>query len=183
MRLIFHGELQKRFGDSFSMSASTVSDAVEGFSRQTDWPQDFPVSIVAGDQWLNTVEALDSQHDEVHIIPSLSGGSGKFTNIILGAAVVVVGIVMLPNPIGVSLIISGSIMMAQGVLALFMKAPKASSKTDPDASKYLNVNQNTVDVGTPLTMAWGLIDLAGHWLSLQSDSSNLAFGMFPVTPS
>jgi hypothetical protein len=30
-------------------------------------------------------------------------------------------------------------------------------------------------------MAWGRIAVAGQWLSLQSDSNNLSFGVFPNT--
>lgn len=183
MRLIFHGELRKLYGDDFVMATDTVGDAIEGFSRQSNWPTTFRVNVIADGERLDSIEKLMDYHDEVHLMPSMSGGGGKFTNIILGAALIVGGLLALPNPIGWSLIISGSIMIAQGVIGLFMKAPKVTSTTDPESSKYLNVNKNTVDVGTPIMMAWGLIDLAGQWLSLQSDSNNLAYGVFPSTPS
>lgn len=185
MRLIFYGELKKRFGESVVMATDTVADAVEGYSRQVDWPHEMRISVVAGQDRLDSMEKLSDYHEEVHLIPAMSGGSGKFTNILLGAALVVGGIIAggFATPIGTSLIISGSLMIAQGVIGLFMKAPKVQSVNDPEASKYLNVNKNTTEVGTLATMAWGRIDLAGQWVSLQSDSNNLAFGVFPAQPA
>jgi hypothetical protein len=180
MRLIFHGQLRTLYGPEVVMCADTITEALEGFSRQQDnWPSNLPVDVVG----FNTPELLKTYADEVHLMPAMQGGGGKWGQIIIGAIIVTVGIFMLPNPIGVSLIISGGLMMAQGVLQLFMKAPTVSKNQDPEASKYLNVNRNTTAVGTPMTLAWGRIDLAGHWLSLQSDSNNLSFGVFPANPT
>lgn len=187
MRLIFHGLLEERFGKSFDMASDTVGEAIEGFSRQRNsWPKDMRLDVVTSDgQRLDSIEKFHDYHEEVHILPAMSGGSGKFFNIILGAALIVGGIALggFGTPIGTSLIISGGLMILQGVAALFMKAPKVTSVNDPEASKYLAVNKNTTAVGTPITLAWGIIDMAGQWLSLQSDSNNLAYGVFPATPS
>lgn len=181
MRLIFHGELRKRFGVSFEMQVDSVASALEGFSRQTDWPKDMPVDVIGFDSH----EKLQEYADEVHIVPAMQGGGGKFFNIIIGAVVVVAGILLMSvNPaLGVSLIVSGSMMILQGVVMLFMKSPKLGKNQDPEASKYLPINRNTVAVGTPITLAWGRIDLAGHWLSLQSDSNNMSAGVFPTNPT
>lgn len=179
MRLIFHGELKHLYGDSFDMKADTVADAIEGFSRQApNWPRDLRI-VVPG---FRSEEKLHTFAEEVHLMPSLSGGGGKWGSIILGAALVVVGILLLPNPIGWSLIVSGGLMMAQGVIQLFLKSPKIKGTSDPEASKYFGVNRNTTEVGTLMTLAWGTIDIYPHWLSLQSDSNNLAYGYFPTTP-
>lgn len=179
MRLIFHGRLRNLFGAEVVMHASTVAEAVEGYSRQVDWPSDMPVEIVG----FNTPEKLRDYAEEVHIMPAMRGGGGKFGSIILGTVLVVAGIILLPSPFGVPLIVSGGLMIVQGVIGLFMKAPKMKGVDDPEASKYLPINRNTTAIGTPITMAWGRIDLAGHWLSLQSDSTNLSFGTFPASPS
>jgi predicted phage tail protein len=182
MRLIFHGTLRQLFGESYEMSAATPAEALEGFSRQVDWPRDITVHLVG----FNTVEKLKDNAEQVHVMPALRGGGGKFGSIILGAAVVAVGVALTvtgAGAVGIPLIISGSLMMVQGVIALFLKSPKLKSVDDPEASKYLPINRNTTAVGTPMTHAWGRIDLAGHWLSLQSDSTNLSFGSFPASPS
>lgn len=181
MRLIFHGQLRDKFGPECFMEANSVADALEGFSRQVDWPKDMLVEVVGHD----TDEKLREKPDEVHIMPSLYGGGGKFGSIILGAVMVVAGVILLPtNPaLGTSLLVSGGLMIAQGVFSLFLKTPKLSKNNDPDGSKYLGVNKNTTDIGTPIVLAWGTIDLSGHWLSLQSDSNNLVYGIFPTNPT
>lgn len=178
MRLIFHGKLQEMYGRQAVMHAATVAEALEGFSRQQeDWPRDMLVDVVGFD----TVEKLKSHAEEVHLMPAMHGGGGKFGSIILGTILVVAGVLLLSTPWGIPLIISGGLMIAQGIIGLFMKSPKMKGVDDPDASKYLAVNKNTTAVGTPMTMAWGRIAVAGQWLSLQSDSNNLSFGVFPNT--
>lgn len=183
MQLIFHGELQKMYGDSFEMQADSVAEALEGFSRQqADWPRDMRVMIVGDNDRLDTAEKLLIHCDVVHLMPSMSGGGGKFGQIIMGA--IVIGVSFIPGigqAVQLSLLISGGLMVLQGVIGLFLQAPKMKSVNDPEASKYLSVNKNTTEVGTPMTMAWGIIDMAGQWLSIQSDSNNLSFGTFPAT--
>jgi predicted phage tail protein len=188
MRLIFHGQLRELYGEYATMVTDVVADALEGFSRQKpDWPKHFPVHVVAGNRLLDSHETLAGYEDEVHLIPALHGGGGKWGSIIIGTIEIVAGIIMLSVPgmqaLGISLIISGTIMVVQGVIQLFMKAPRMDKNQDPDASKYLAINKNTTAIGTPITMAWGRIDVAGHWLSLQSDSSNLSYGVFPTNPT
>lgn len=180
MRLIFHGILRKLYGESVEMHATTVREAIEGFSRQQeDWPKDTRI-VVPGHL---TLESLDSRADEIHLMPSLCGGSGNWTNILIGAALI--GASFIPGvgaALAASMIISGGLMMLQGVMGMFMKAPSYKKNQDPEASKYLAVNKNTTVVGTPITLAYGTVELAGHWLSLQSDSNNLSHGVFPTTP-
>jgi predicted phage tail protein len=182
MQLILHGVLAERYGRTFDMKCSSVADAVNGIARQVDdWPRDMRVVAVGFD----TPGKLLGDTDEkvVHIMPALAGGGGKYGGIILGAVTFAVGFAMVFTGfgahIGISLMVSGAMMMVQGVIQLFLKSPELN-KNDNEGSKYLPVNRNTIAVGTPITMAWGTIDLAGHWLSLQSDSSNLSHGVFPA---
>jgi predicted phage tail protein len=116
---------------------------------------------------------------------TLARSTCKFIGIIIGAAMVVAGILLLPtNPaLGWSLIASGATMILAGVVQLFMKAPTVSKANDPPASKFLGVNKNTTDIGTPIILAWGRVPIAGHWLSIQADSNKLVLGVFPETPT
>lgn len=166
------------------MACDTVADAMEGIARQVPgWDRNLRIAVVGFDD----ERALTTPTDQevVHVMPALAGGGGRFGSIILGAVTFAVGTVLtftgIAPQVGISLMISGGLMMVQGVIGLFMKAPDLS-RNETEASKYLAVNRNTIAVGTPIVMAWGTIDLAGHWLSLQSDSSNLAHGVFPATP-
>lgn len=190
MRLNFHGSLRKQFGDSFEIEASSIADAIEGFSRQVDWPTDTRVLVPGYD----TLEDLrDNAPDEVDLMPAMNGGSGKWTNIILGAAMIGLAFVtggaslaagaLTTTALGGSLLIGGALMIIQGVVGMFMKAPTFETTDDPEASKYIAVNKNTTKAGTPVTIAYGHVRLGGHWLSIQSDSNNLSHGQFPATVS
>jgi len=167
------------------MQADSVAEAVEGYSRQQpSWPRDMRISIVGFD----TEEKLLQGADEIHLMPSLFGGGGKFGTIILGAALIGAAFLtagaagVLAGGLSTSLLVSGGLMVLQGVMGLFMKSPKVGKNEDPEASKYLGINKNTTAVGTPITMAWGRIDIQPHWLSLQSDSTNISYGVFPANP-
>lgn len=175
-----HGALRKKYGDSFVMQSNSAADAIEGLSRQLpDWPKDLHLDVPG----FETEELLRGETDvkEIHLVPTMFGGGGKFTSIILGAALVVAGILALPGPWGIPLIIAGGTMMATGVIQLFMKAPSVSKSNDPAASKYLGLNKNTADIGTYIPLAYGRIKLYGHWVSLQSDADKLVHGIFPTT--
>lgn len=181
MRLNFHGLLRDLYGDSVEMESATIADALEGFSRQqTNWPSDVRIAVVGH----RTEESLQEYADEIDLMPAMMGGGGKFGSILLGA--IMIGVAFIPGvgtALSASLLLSGGLMIAQGVIGLFMKSPKIGKNEDPEASKYLPVNKNTTEIGTPITLAWGRTPLAGHWLSLQSDSSNLSFGNFPNNPT
>jgi predicted phage tail protein len=180
MRVILHGQLREMYGESVTINASSIADAIEGASRQlADWPRTLALNVAG----YNTKEELySSRPDEVHLMPAMQGGSSKVFNFVLGAALIVVG-VLLGGTVGISLIVSGALMIMQGVIQLFMKAPKIDAEDNPEESKYLGLNQNTTANRTPITNAWGLVKLHPHWLSLQSDSSLMAHGSYPVSPT
>jgi predicted phage tail protein len=183
MRLIFHGILKDIVGPEARMEAATIAEAVEGFSRQHPaWPRDITIAIVG---YTEEARIRSESPDEVHIMPALRGGGGKFGSIILGAAVAAVGAALfftgVGTAVGISLMVSGTLMMVQGVIGLFMKAPKMSQAENPEDSKYLGINRNTTAARTPITMAYGRVNLHPHWLSLQSDSNKLTHGRFPAT--
>lgn len=190
MRVIFHGKLRQLYGESFEIHARSVREAVEGLSRQLpDWPRELRLRIPGFD----TEESFEEAAEQIHLMPAMQGGSGKFFGILLGAAMIgaafvtggatLVGGLKAVTALGGSLLVSGGMMILQGVVGLFMKAPTFKRVQDPEASKYVSINQNTTAVGTPVTLAYGRIQLAGHWLSLQSDSNNLIHGSFPVNPT
>jgi len=184
MRLIFHGHLRDHFPASVEMNSRTVADAIEGISTQIpDLPKYLRVEVVGFD----TEAALRAPTDveEVHIIPAMFGGGGKFFNIILGGLMIASALLIpgIGTALSTTLLVNGGLMIAAGVVSLFMKAPTASKSEDPPPSKYLGVTQNTTAQGTRITLACGRVLLAGHWLSLQSDADKLSFGIYPATPT
>lgn len=189
MKIRLHGTLRDRYGPGFDIHADTVAEAVRGLSMQLpDWPRDLQIEIpgFADERLLN--EPTDVR--EIDLVPAMFGGGGKFGKILLGAALIAVAIWnpgiggMILSQAGVTAVASvGIAMMLGGVMGLFMKAPSVSKSEDPPASKYFGLNDNTVDNGTPITMAYGRIKLFGHWLSLQSDADKMVVGVFPGSPT
>ena len=185
MKIVLHGKLKEAFGDSFQIYADSVEDALRAISTQTpDWPEDLLIDVPGFD----TVEKLKAKTDaeEIHLIPAIMGGGGKFGQIIIGAALIAFAVF---NPLGSSALIvnfalaAGTSMALSGIMQLFMKAPKISRSNDPAASKYLGLNKNTTAIGTPIKLAWGTIPPGGHYLSIQSNADNLAHATWPTTPS
>jgi predicted phage tail protein len=168
-------------GDGVTISASSIADAIEGASTQlTNWPRKLALSVVG----YNSVEEMkNNAPDEVHLMPAMTGGSAKVFNFVIGAALIITGILLLGTPFGVPLIVAGATMVLQGIVMLFMKTPKVEAEDNPEDSKYLGLNRNTTAARTPVTIAYGRVKLFPHWLSLQSDSSLMAHGSFPTNPT
>lgn len=197
MKIILHGVLRERFGREFEIKTDVPADAIEGLSRQLpDFPREMRIDVVG----FTTEEQLRSvtDADEIHLMPSMHGGGGKWTAIIIGIALIATAIllpVLAPGAAGLffagtsigmttgMMFMVGASMVLMGVSQLFMKAPTVDKDADPPASKYFGVNKNTAAIGTLITMAWGRIKLGGHWLSIQVDSNNLVTTSFPVTTS
>lgn len=196
MKIILHGQLAKQFGREHHIQTDRVADAVEGLSRQMpDWPRDMLIDVVDHDTTSKILGLTDAK--EIHLVPSMRGGSGKWGKIIVGSALIAA--MFIPGVREITLIAAskaftgvtvGSVLFAvgtslilAGTMQFFMKAPSVSKSSDPPPSKYLGINRNTSGIGTYRGMAAGRIRVAGHWLSLQSDSSSLVFGKFPTTTS
>jgi predicted phage tail protein len=191
MKVRLHGQLAK-LGNEFEINTDVPADAIEGLSRQLpDWPRDMLIDAIGFD----TEDKLraPTEANEIHLMPRMFGGGGKFGKILLGAALI--GVAIATGGAGLSLagvvisqgslFLAGAGMMLAGVSQLFLKAPTIDNggPADPPASKYLGINENTTEIGTLMIQAWGRIKIAGHWLSLQSDSSDLVTTSFPATTS
>jgi predicted phage tail protein len=79
------------------------------------------------------------------------------------------------------LIGSGIAMVLSGVAQLFIKAPSLSKDTDPDASKYLGLSDNTTKLGTLRSYSMGRIKIsAPHVIAVNVDANDLVKGEFPA---
>lgn len=189
MKIVLHGKLKAAFGDSLQIHADSVEDAIRGLTTQIpEWPGDMLIDVPGFD----TIDKLSAKTDagEIHLIPAMMGGGGKFGSILLGAALI--GLSFIPGAQAGTLLLgkfasgvlaSGIGMVISGAIGLFMKAPSISRSNDPPASKYLGVNKNTTEIGTPVKLAWGRIPPYGHYLSIQSNSDNMVHAVWPTNPT
>jgi predicted phage tail protein len=187
MKIILHGILAERFGREFEIQTNVPADAIEGLSRQIpDWPRELLIDVPGfGTEALLRFPTTKS---EIHLVPAMHGGGGKWGQIIMGAALIAVGAVLtwvVPGgaAYGIPLMMTGGGMLLGGVAQFFMKAPSVDKSQDPPASKFLGNSKNTTNIGTLITMAWGRVKLGGHWLSVQVDSNDLVTTSFPATTS
>lgn len=189
MRVTLHGQLREQYGKHFDIQATSVADAIEGLSRQLpDWPTELVLAVPG----FKTAEDLQSLTDipAIDLVPAMFGGGGTFGKIVLGIALIAIAVInpgiggMILSQAGVGAVAGAGIgILLGGIMSIFMRAPTISKSEDPPASKYFGLNMNTAESGTNITMAYGLINLFGHWLSLQSDSDKLVTGVFPTTPT
>ncbi len=184
MKVIPHGIFAK-YG-ALEIEAETVADAIEGWSRQiVGLSEDFtfrkPLMSVVG---FDNEEALYEKTDveEIHLVPMMYGGGGIFKSILIGVALI--GLSFIPGigqALHLALLSAGIGMVLQGVMQLFMKAPTVSKSDDPEASKYLGAGDNTTEIGTLIPKGYGRMLLAGQYLSVQVNSSDMVYGTFPST--
>lgn len=188
MRIILHGVLAEQFGREHVILTDRPADAIEGLSRQlAGWPRDMVIDVIDHP----TEHHLRAQTDveEIHLVPAMFGGGGKWGTILLGAALIAASFAMPAAGIafaGITLtsgmvFLMGAALVLTGVSQLFMKAPTFDKSNDPPPSKYLGINRNTTGVGTLLPNAAGRMKLSGHWLSLQSDANHLVTASWPVS--
>ena len=184
MKLVLHGMLKERF-EGCEIKATTVADAIEGWSRQcgmADIPLDMrPVIEVVG---FDTVESFTQKTDveEIHLVPAMFGGGGGFGQILMGAALI--GLSFVPGigtALSAGILAAGIGMTVSGVMSLFMKAPSVSSSDDPDPSRYLGNGGNTTQIGTLISKGYGRFKIGGQYMSLQVNSQDMVFGSFPAS--
>jgi len=189
MKITFHGKLAEDFGPSHEIHADSVAEAMEGLTRQIGFYDDLhidqrPVVKIVGH---NTEESLQECPDHIDVVPSIHGGKGA-GKILLGAALV--GLSFVPVVGGISLGFAGTLgsamfgigvgLVLAGVSQLFIKAPSLSKSSDPEASKYLGLSNNTTKLGTLRSYSMGRINsTAPHLLALNVDSTDLVKGEFP----
>ncbi|WP_037500762.1 hypothetical protein [Sphingomonas jaspsi] len=181
MKIVLHGELAKRFGREHTIQTNVPAEALEGLSRQfADWPREMAVDVVG----YRTEEKLrtPTTDKELHLMPAMHGGGGV-VKIVIGVVMIVAAIILPKGPWTPILMSMGASLIMSGVCDLLMKAPTVDKSNDPPASKYLGINRNTVAIGTFIPLAYGRNKIAGHWLSLQSDSNQLVATSFPATTS
>jgi len=188
MQIKLHGHIATEYPDDYFVEAATVAEAIEGWSRQvgfyTHLPiEDRPVLRVLG---FDTSESLTERTEQkvIHLVPAMIGGGGNFGKILIGTALIVAGVLALPNlAVGGALIGAGIGMVLGGVMGFFVKAPTLSKDNDPEASKYLGLSNNTLEIGTPISNCYGEVAKYGHVLALNVDSNDMITGTFPTSPT
>lgn len=187
MKIIFHGKFAKDYGKEFEIEAASIAEAIDSLSRQLRFYSDVtidkrPVACIVG---YDTIESLAECPEEINIVPAINGGKG-IGKVLIGAALI--GIAFIPGlnvavgfALSTMLMSMGAGLVLSGLTEMFMKAPSLSKESDPDASKYLGLSNNTTKLGTLRSYSMGRVKItAPHLLALNVDSNDLIRGEFPT---
>lgn len=174
-----YGELGARFGRVHELAVSSAAEAVRalgvmlhGFDAHLTNAKDRGVgyAVFYGKRNINQQQLCDlSDSDEIRIAPVLMGAKrGGVLNIILGAVLVVVGVVMnayAPGS-GAPLINAGVAMAIGGVVQLLTPTPKGRSSEDDKSPSYnFNGPLNTQAQGYPVPVLYGELIVGSAVLS------------------
>lgn len=196
IKIILHGHLKDLYSKPIELMASSVYEAINGMCKLTKAFDVLPtqnkhvIKVVGFESEEEIKASLPMDVTELHIVPEMCGGkSGGFFKIAV-AAVLIAASFLLPGSItGMSAIIKGvalkSVMLNLGIslalgglLEILSPAPKidqtGDSSSDPEASKYLGANQNTVKIGTRIPLLYGKEKAFGHYLSFNVDAKDIA---------
>ena len=118
---------------------------------------------------------------------------GGFLRIVIGAVIVAAALMTFGGSavglsamwsatsatIGGSIALSiGTSLILGGLLSLVSPTPRrdanASGQADPEASKYLGAQKNTVRIGTRIPIAYGECKVFGHYISFDSQAVDVA---------
>lgn len=152
------------------VEASTVWDAVEAVTSQV---KGFSPDPIRGRQRIqvvgfDTIESLRSESDvvDIYVMPAMTfGKNGGLVQTIIGVTLIVASFFIGgPAWIANAVLMTGISMTVGGLIQLLTPQPKNNPQNQ---SKYLAVNQNTVQIGTPIPLLYGEYLVGGQILSLQ----------------
>lgn len=166
-----YGKLGERFGrvHRFALDSNSVGEAIQALSSQfngfTEWlvgakDRGVAFAVFAGKRNLEEDDLQGSVGDnDIRIAPVLIGSkSGGLFNVILGAALAVVGFTGIAGPISPFLANAGLAMIAGGVAQMLSPQPKGLHSKDSganQASYAFNGPVNTEAQGNPVPLFYG----------------------------
>lgn len=179
-KIILHGYLADLHPHDIEVEASTVAEALRSLEN---------IDALASRRHHVKVKGVDSEialyaeteMEEVHVYPQTqgAGGRGGLLQILIGIVFVAVAFI---NPaflgaLGISqttLFLAGGLMIAGGLLQMLMPVPEMNNEEEGRSGILGGGSQNTVRLGTPITLAYGYNKLGGHYLSFDVDAKTAA---------
>lgn len=161
----FHGNLAQ-FGDTFTLCAETVNDAIRSLSMQIEGLKQFlrkgyyrvkvDSKIVTQSEYIGILDVSDGS--VIHVSPRVAG-AGKFGSFIVGAALI--GASFIPGigqTLGAGLFQMGVGLMLGGVAQMLTKAPNYNQDhkgIEDSKSSYFTNMQNIVGQGKQVPRVYG----------------------------
>jgi predicted phage tail protein len=186
-KIILHGYLKDLYDLPIEVECETVAEAVRSLQNIPELApkngQLHPITV----QGVNSEISLYAKTplDEIHVYPRTGGAGGKngLLQIILGIALIAVAIfapALIPvflTELGLTsgmVFMLGAQMLVGGLIQMLMAQPEDQSRDSPESSKYLGSSANTVRIGTPIGIMYGVAKIGGHYLSYDVDAKDIA---------
>lgn len=188
-----YGKLGARFGRQFRLAVSSPAEAVHalgcqipGFNAYLMGSKDKGVgyAVFAGKRNLREDELIHpSGADDIRIAPVLlgAGGDGGVFNVILGAALVVLGtmsvVVDYSGTLATALVGAGVSMMVGGVMQMLAPSPKGTPQDRPEnlPSYSFAGPVNTQAQGNPVPVLYGRMIVGSAVISAGIEAKDQAY--------
>lgn len=182
----FHGVLRERFGKEWRLEVSSVKEAMRLLSAQIKGLEHFMLNahkqglrfaVFTDKRKTISQKEVDMQtgSELIRIMPIVegAGGDGGLLQTVLGAIMIVVGVVVTgmsfgaASPIGAGLIGAGVGMMIGGIASMLMpKAQTDEANSDGNkANKGFGGAVTTVGQGNPVPILYGQREIGGFIIS------------------
>lgn len=171
--VVLHGYLSRFHDGPIKIIGDTVAEVIEGVTRQLKGFADrrHRIKVVGYETEASLYQRL-TDDTEIHIVPQLCGGkSGGFLQILLGVALVGVGLFLGGATLmGGILIKAGALAIIGGLSQMLAPQPEADKG---EKSRYLGAPKNTVAIGTRIPILYGRYRWAGHYLSFDINTTDI----------
>ncbi|WP_029574571.1 tail assembly protein [Acinetobacter sp. P8-3-8] len=182
----FHGVLRERFGKEWCLEVNSVKEAMRLLSAQIQGLEHFMLNahkqglrfaVFTDKRKTISEKEVDMQtgSELIRIMPIVegAGGDGGLLQTVLGAVMIVVGVVVTgmsfgaASPIGAGLIGAGVGMMIGGIASMLMpKAQTDEANSDGNkANKGFGGAVTTVGQGNPVSILYGQREIGGFIIS------------------
>ena len=184
MRVMFHGYLKDMVPDgieTIDFAVRTVGECVEAASMQIPALNRGPRKVAQILGVKNEHDLLEEDVEVVHIVPAFIGGKrGGLFQILLGG-ILIAAAVFLPGALFATKLSTilfnvGLSLALSGIASLIAPKPISNSTSfaqNPEGSKYLGAQGNTVRIGTRIPLGYGRQKVYGHILSFNVSEQTL----------
>lgn len=200
VQINLHGDLGEQIGQSWKLAVKSVSEAIHAInilSKKRLYKyfylkdqQNIRYKIVVNNEEFKPTEeikngnieaiksselALTRELKTIDIVPVIEGGDKGIVTAVLGAVLIIVGIVLVATgvggPLGAALIIGGIGLLAAGIMTMLSQPPtfedfRASSAPNAKQASYLfNGPVNTITEGGPVPLGYGRLIVGSQVIS------------------
>jgi predicted phage tail protein len=176
VKVLLCGPLKKLCPDGIEVVAATAARAIEIATRQIKGLRPHPrtgpkrLAVVGHPNVEDLVKPL--QVDELKLVPAFCGQGdevGQIVQVVVGIVLIVVGVIYQQG----WLVMQGLALVIGGALAMLVPAPNLDVDNERETrSKYLGEPENTVQLGTPIPVGWGMCMVGGHFLSFDMKATD-----------